>query len=100
MHFLFVVWYNFQTVPSQGKYRKLTMDVQQLATLRESLKDCRQRALSSFISQFVDCIYSQGFTLEDVLLAIADYCLLKNMSDMPDVLTKAAEIAQEYEQKG
>jgi hypothetical protein len=75
------------------------MDVQQLATLRESLKNCRQMALAGFMSAFMECVYSQGFTLEDVLLAIADYCLLKNLSDMPDVLTKAAEIAQEYEQK-
>lgn len=41
--------------------------------LTRSLEECRRQALTEFLSDFMDLLIEQGFTLEDLLDALANW---------------------------
>jgi hypothetical protein len=49
------------------------MDLESLAGIRYGLQDCRREGLTKFFNEFMPILFSQGYTFEDVLHALANW---------------------------
>ncbi|MHC5820066.1 MAG: hypothetical protein ACYT04_30410 [Nostoc sp.] len=49
------------------------MDLESLAGIRHGLQDHRRQGLTQFLNEFMTVLVSEGYTLEDLLHAVANW---------------------------
>ncbi|MBN3945931.1 MAG: hypothetical protein HWQ38_05350 [Nostoc sp. NMS7] len=49
------------------------MDLESIRGIRHGLEDCRREGLTKFLNEFMPVLFSQGYTFEDLLSALANW---------------------------